>query len=122
VLGFWATWCAHCRAEFPSLETVYSRYRNNPRVVLVAIDTMEADTARVLVPRIRQYLADARTTFPVLLDEGSVVSNRFDVQGLPTQVLIDRDGMVRNRRSGFPGDRALVEELTAMIDALLKER
>src|SRR5690606_34627752 len=37
-INFWASWCPPCRAEFPSIETLYSRFKDNPDVFFLTIN------------------------------------------------------------------------------------
>ncbi len=40
VLAFWATWCRPCRWELPEIERLWDRHRGNPRVVVLAVDSL----------------------------------------------------------------------------------
>ena len=93
ILNFWATWCPPCRAEMPSMETLYQRY-NGQGLEILAVDLMEdANT-------VRQFIQSNRHTFPVMLDSNGATGNTFGVEAIPTTYIIDREGMIIGRIVG----------------------
>ena len=93
VLNFWATWCGPCKEEMPSLARLQSQFDPAQlRVVTVTTD---------LYPQgIQQFLDHLGINLPVLFDEDQELSRRFMVRGLPTTVLIGRDGHAIGRAVG----------------------
>jgi thiol-disulfide isomerase/thioredoxin len=90
VVDFWATWCAPCRASMPRVQSVWKEYR--PRGVdLYSVDTDDPGTGREA--GVREFLQQNNLEFPVVLDDGSATS-AFSVAGLPTMVVVGRDGNV----------------------------
>jgi len=87
VVNFWATWCAPCRAEMPMLQSTWDRYGDD--VTIIGVD-LDEDPAVV-----QAFVDELELTFPILLDEGGVVAERFNVNGLPTTFFIDSDGIIR---------------------------
>jgi thiol-disulfide isomerase/thioredoxin len=109
VLNFWATWCGPCKEEMPALERLRRSF-DPKQVVLLAVTT---DLERA---GIRAFVKQLDLTFPVLLDEERDASTMFMVRGLPTTVLIGRDGTLVGRAVGprdwdSPQSVALVKEL-----------
>jgi len=93
LLNFWATWCGPCKDEMPSLARLQSQFDSEQvRVVTVTTD--------VYPEGIKQFLAHLGIHLPVLFDEDEELSRRFMVRGLPTTVLIDRDGHAVGRAVG----------------------
>ncbi len=84
LLNFWATWCPPCRAEMPSMETLYQVYRNQGLVIL-AISSDRAGRSVV-----ESFVQDRGVTFPILLDPDGEVFAQYGVRGLPTSYLLDR--------------------------------
>lgn len=85
-LNFWATWCPPCKEEMPSMERLYRRFKARGFTILaISIDTKGAE---VVAPFVKTF----GLTFPVGLDPGMEVANRFTLRALPTTVLIDRQG------------------------------
>jgi thiol-disulfide isomerase/thioredoxin len=119
VLDFWATWCGPCKASFPTLQKVYSKYRKNGGVRILALDTWEHVGGRQREDLVKKFMADNKYTFPVLYDEGVV--DKYGVDGIPTKFIIDRKGNLAFKSVGFNGADAMLGELTTQIDLLLAE-
>jgi len=93
LLNFWATWCIPCRTEMPELQRWYLQHRSQ-RFVVVGFDKQEGrgDVA--------PFLQKLHVTYPVVLDESGSVSAQYEVIGLPTTLVVDREGIVRAVRLG----------------------
>ena len=90
VVDFWATWCAPCRVSMPRVQSVWKEYR--PKGVdLYSVDTDDPGAGREA--EVREFLQENKLEFPVVLDDGSA-SSAFSVAGLPTMVVVGRDGNV----------------------------
>lgn len=87
LLNFWATWCAPCREEMPSLDALQAELGSDDfQVVAIAAGHNPA-------PAIEKFLTEARiTNLPVLLDPRQTLARGMGVMGMPVTVLIDRDG------------------------------
>jgi thiol-disulfide isomerase/thioredoxin len=86
-LNFWATWCPPCRAEMPSMEVLYQRYRGKG-LVFLAVDIGEerGDVA--------EFMDTLGLSFPAALDSSGSVGGRYGVRGIPTTFIIDRQGQI----------------------------
>lgn len=91
VLNFWYINCKYCNEEFPDLQNAYNSYKDVLEVV--ALDNQDSAAA------IQGYQEKNGYTFPMARDAAGITS-RFDVQGFPTTVIIDRYGVVAFRTSG----------------------
>ena len=111
-INFWASWCGPCRQEMPLLEELHQRYESAGfKVIGITIDedTSEADALLAKIP----------VSFPVLYDPESSVSRMFDVDAMPTSVVIDRNGTMRYLHRGYkPGYE---DEYRAQIRELIRE-
>jgi len=88
LLNFWATWCAPCLHEMPSMERLYQTFKQTDFVLLaVSMDRQGEGVARPFVDNLK-------LTFPILLDNTLEVSRQYSVRGLPTSYLIDPDGLL----------------------------
>ncbi len=105
LLDFWATWCAPCRAEIPILQRLHTRFEGRGLTVL-GINVDEGGPG--LVPRFRQRFGMG---YPLVYDLGNRASVRYQVQGLPTLVLIDRAGTVRLRHAGMASEARLAQAI-----------
>ncbi len=112
LLNFWATWCAPCKQEMPHLNKLHDKYRDTGFVLLgVNVDDDPAKAA-----------ADAAKLgirFPVLLDSAKTVSKLYQLDAMPTTVVIDRDGQVRHVHQGYRNGLEAVYD--QQIRALVKE-
>ncbi|HWQ04752.1 MAG TPA: TlpA disulfide reductase family protein [Longilinea sp.] len=86
VVNFWATWCIPCREEMPLLQQF--SVENFQDVVVLGIDL---DEPRDLVA---SYTKQFQIDFPVLLDAGSKVADRYFIHGFPTTIVVDTDGKI----------------------------
>ena len=87
LLNFWATWCPPCRAEMPSMERLYRRFKDKDLVIL-AVDLREE--AKI----VRKFVAGQKLSFPVLLDSDGRVGAIYGAQSIPLSYLVGRDGNV----------------------------
>lgn len=87
LLNFWATWCAPCREEMPSLDRLQAQMGGDDfQVVAIAAGHNPP-------PAIRKFLTEAKVeSLPILLDPRQQLARDMGVMGLPVTVLIDRDG------------------------------
>ena len=113
LLNFWATWCPPCRAEIPSMESMYRALKNR-NFVIIGVEVGE-DVASVW-----PFVEEQKITYPILLDRDSAVSNTWKAVGIPTSFLIDPQGRVADM---FVGGRDWSDPaLRARITSLLPKR
>ncbi len=112
LLDFWATWCPPCRKELPVLAAIWEDYKEQG-FLLLAINSGE-DRQTVAA-----FLENQNLDIPVALDQSGQVTTQFGVTGLPTVVLIDREGKARASHTGYRPD--IGKQLRAEIDALLAD-
>ncbi|MDR2185584.1 MAG: TlpA family protein disulfide reductase [Treponema sp.] len=91
-LNFWATWCGPCRAEMPSMEALYRRYRDRGLEILAVNVREDRETAAA-------FMDQFRLSFPAALDSGGV-SRRYGITAFPTTYIIDREGLIISRIVG----------------------
>lgn len=100
LLQFWATWCGVCRRDLPSVRSIQSSYGNELIVLAVSID----DT----VDKLRAFQSAEALNYRVLVGSENPASwQPYEVQGVPTYVIIDRAGVVRAKMVGAVGEGGL---------------
>lgn len=109
LLNFWATWCVPCKDEMPSLNALAARLPPGVMIVPVSIDASGAVTVRGYY---RQLGLDR---LPVFLDRDSDAMHRLTIVGIPTTLIIDRDGQEIARQLG-----PLQWDAPAVVDGLAK--
>jgi thiol-disulfide isomerase/thioredoxin len=115
IADFWATWCGPCKASFPAMQKMVERYKSNPDVKFVFIDTWENGDNKE--KNAADFIASNKYSFQVLMDNDNKVVESYNVEGIPTKFVIDKNGVIRFRSVGWSGsDDKLISELTAMID------
>lgn len=89
-LNLWATWCGPCRYEIPELQTIHNRYAARRfKVVGVSVDEGEDAPAAV-----KDFVAQQKMTYPVVLDPDGKLGALFNTTVLPTSAIVDRTGKV----------------------------
>jgi thiol-disulfide isomerase/thioredoxin len=111
VLDFWATWCGPCRIVMPKLSVLQQRY-GAQGLRVVGLSTEDADD----VAAFAQHVSVA---YPIAVDTQSETTRDYGVSSLPTLVVVDKRGVVRDVSVGYdPGEDA---QLEAMLRGLLAE-
>jgi thiol-disulfide isomerase/thioredoxin len=111
VINFWATWCAPCVAEMPSLSALSKTLAPADIAVLpLSSDRGGADVVG------RWFQTHDVTGLPVLIDPKGEAARAFDARGIPTTVVIDREGRARAKVEGAadwstPAAVTLIERL-----------
>lgn len=97
MLNFWASWCGPCRQEMPHMNDIFKKYEKFGFTVLaVSVDENPEDANR--------FLDAVPVDFPILYDTDSRISELYNVDAMPTTVMIDRDGNKRFLHRGYkPG-------------------
>jgi len=106
LLNFWATWCPPCKAEMPDLNALQRKYGAERDFVVLGVNDEES-AADVTAFAQREGIA-----FPLLLDpDGRVIEKLFEVRYLPTSMIIDRDGNIRDTWRGQIAREAMLARL-----------
>jgi thiol-disulfide isomerase/thioredoxin len=106
LLVFWATWCTYCRAEIPDLNRLQAE--RGDEVSLLAIDIQESRR------KVSAFADKEGIAYRILLDSDAQVARRYGITGIPSLILIDRQG-------GIHYQGHVVEEAEAKLSELLGE-
>jgi len=98
LLDFWGSWCPPCREATPSL-VKYSKKHPAEAFVMIGVAVNEADDGKW-----REYIEKNKMAWPQYLDKTRKVAALFKVTAFPTYIIIDREGIIRNRSLGWTTD------------------
>ncbi len=113
VLEFWAPWCPHCRGSLPHMEKLYKE--NKAKLQIIGITSYygsfsdgEKRIANIDKTKelslIKEFLKKQGITFPVIVTSDRSLSESYGVEGIPTFVIISREGKVLQRVVGARPD------------------
>jgi len=95
LLNIWATWCAPCRIEMPSMQRLEQELGpKGLRIVAVSIDDPGMEQ------KIRAFAEEFSLTFELLHDAPGRIRDQYQTTGVPETFLIGRDGRIRRRIIG----------------------
>jgi len=100
LLDFWATWCGPCRITMPRIARLHEEYKAKGLEVL-SINVGEP------IMKARDYMKKNGYTFTTLLDGNRRVSTDYKVNGIPTLVVVDRDGTISSYLVGAHSEETL---------------
>ncbi len=104
-IDFWATWCGPCKAAIPHLQKFYEKYKSEGLMVL-GIDVWEIGG----VDAVKKFKDDNKLTYDILLGTDTGVDSLYEVEGIPTMWLLDRNGVITWTALGFgPGREVEME-------------
>lgn len=93
-LDFWASWCVPCRKSFPWMNQINAEYKGQGFSVI----SVNLDANRSLA---QKFLKESPASFPVIYDPKGKIAKHFKIQGMPSSMLIGRDGQIKSRHTGF---------------------
>jgi peroxiredoxin len=95
LVNFWATWCGPCRVEIPDLMTLQDQYRDD--LVVLGIDVLDE------FDRVKPFADELHVNYPLLNgnDRQDVEEAFGPMWGLPTTVVIGRDGTIQKKHAGI---------------------
>ena len=127
ILDFWATWCGPCIKGFPAMKKSMDELQNKS-VKFLFIDTYESDDKTItneaeLLRRIKKTLNNKQVNdFVVLLDQLKnnyyEATESYKVSSIPAKFIIDKNGRIRYKSTGFSTDENLIKELKTVVSLI----
>lgn len=109
-LDFWASWCGPCRKSFPWMNETY-RKNKDKGLVMIAVNL---DQERALAD---QFIKELNPAFSIFFDQEGALASHFHIKGMPSAVIIGRDGKIRYTHTGFHLEKSdqYAEELHQLL-------
>lgn len=107
-LNFWGTWCKPCEKEMPAIENQYQIYKDQG-VQVLAVNIAQSDF------EVNKFIKQRNLHFPVVIDKTKSVMTQYNIDPLPTTILISPEGKIEKI---YPG--GLTEEQIAAFMELIK--
>jgi cytochrome c biogenesis protein CcmG, thiol:disulfide interchange protein DsbE len=112
-LDFWASWCSPCRQSFPWMNALQEKYKaQDLEVIAVNLDAQAGDAEK--------FLAKVPARFTIAYDPKGTSAKAYGVKGMPTSLLIGRDGKVIYQHMGFNEEGR--DKLEKMIQAAVEAK
>ena len=103
LLVFGTTWCPACRHEVPALKGYYNDLKDNGLMVL-GIDVQESKK------KVNSFVEKNRIDYPVVLDSNADVARLYQVVGIPLNIILDKNGVIRYK-DNRPPSKDILEKL-----------
>ena len=108
VMNLWASWCPPCRAEMPDLQRLSQTFAGRGLAIVGVNEGESADRARA-------FARALHIAFPIWIDDQQRYGRIYGALGLPTTVVVGRDGKVVR---GFDGPLAYPQMVSAVSDVV----
>lgn len=113
LLDFWATWCAPCREAIPHLIRLYKDNEDKGLMVIgMNVDKGEGEV-------VSRFVKSMEIPYPILF-ASEEVARSYGVTALPTTILIDREGKIREKIVGF--NSGIAKQTTERAKELISEK
>lgn len=103
LVNIWATWCAPCRDEMPSMERLYQDLKDTDfEILAVSVDAAlgQVDDGGRPGGDLRAFADELGLTFPILHDPTGKILQVYQTTGVPETFLVGRDGLIYKKVAG----------------------
>jgi thiol-disulfide isomerase/thioredoxin len=97
-VDFWASWCVPCRKSFPWMNDMQAKYQEQGLAVLSINLDAQAELAE-------KFLQQTPANFAIIYDAKGTLAKKFQLKGMPSSYLFDRQGKLISAHSGFNGKK-----------------
>jgi len=113
LIDFWATWCGPCRESIPHLVHLYKTFRGQGlEVVGLSMDKGDPKT-------VEQFVRSLDIPYPIAIAPDDI-ARAYGVNGLPTTILIDKEGKIREKIVGF--NTTIAKKIESRVAELTSEK
>ncbi len=108
LVNFWAAWCTPCAAEVPQLIAMHDKYRNQGfEVIGYSMEDQEK--------ALRDFCTKNKVDYPIVVGNQEIAQAYGGILGLPTSILIDREGNIRSKYPGLSDVSKLEKDVVALL-------
>jgi|GEM_PF-872294 len=113
LLDFWGTWCPPCRESIPSVRALQKKFAGKD-VQIIGISSDDDEEVW------RTFLKAQQMTWSEFLDLDGTMQTAFNIESFPTYIVLDKDGVIRYRQSGYGTDTQ--SDLEEALGSALKRK
>ena len=110
LLNFWATWCGPCKVEIPDFVEVYNEYRDQGLVILGVLNLDDPSN-----DQLRAFATEYQMNYPVFRAHDDFAEANGPVWGLPTTLVIDREGTICSKHMGLVTKETVEREIKRLL-------
>lgn len=114
VLDFWASWCVPCKKSMPHLAELFKELKDSPLTIIA----VNLDEEKNKISSFEKSIG-LEIPFPVIFDKDSRLPTLYNVEGMPTTVIIDKQGIIKFKETGFDNDTR--EKMDKLLNELLSK-
>ncbi len=107
-LNFWGTWCKPCEREFPLMDKQYQVVKEQGLQIL-AVNIGESDFV------VQKFIDRKGLTFPVLVDDNKSVMETYNINPLPTTILINPEGKIEKIITGEMSEESIKQYMEQIL-------
>jgi peroxiredoxin len=114
LLDFFATWCGPCRMEMQYLKKVYNEYKEKD-FIIISIDLYED------IEKVKDFINENGIEWIVVIDRDGQVAKKYNIQAIPTLILIDSKGIIADVYIGVTDENILKNKIETLIQTIITE-
>ena len=113
MLTFWKIYCAACETQAPHTQAFYDEWSSETLTIL----TINVGDS---IPAVQDYMSNLGITYPVLLDQQGTVARTYGIPGVPVNLFIDSEGIMKAYKIGpFQNQEEIEDALASVFPSLI---